>query len=560
MNDRSSVGTDRVGRFAFVLAYGVLVLATSLQICATTGFLCGWSLSPLTILVSIIVSGVLTSCVFASRFGRRPLPLLGTLALLFGLIGLAAVVSGRFYDLSCDGQYYHQEAVVQLARGWNPVHRETALPPDNEGLWLEHYAKGPWILGASVYQVTGRIETAKCFNVLLILATFGFSLCGLLRQRLRPPLALAVAALAALNPVAVCQVFTFCVDGQMAAHLTILVALAFLSLGPRDTWTHVAVAMSVVSIVNVKFTGGPYAGVLVAAALVVISLRSGLRPARGLTMAAAVGLLVGVFVVGFNPYVANVIEHGHPFYPLAGKDAVDIMTESTPADLIPMNRLARLTTSLFSRSENAATPQVTHRKWPFSVDREEIDLVFIPDTRVAGFGPLFSGVVVLSALLLLGMWLTCPRAALQASAVAAVLVGSALLHDNAWWARYAPQLWLVPLLMAVISVQARGRVCLWLRTAVLLAAAANAGLVTWEHVRLQALASRSTRERLEELKRTAAPVWVDLGVFRSTGVRFTEAGLAYQVVPDPQHLPCATPIRLDNFDCSICPATGDVPR
>ncbi len=539
----------------FVLGFAALAYPGCLQLLAALGFLCNRPLSPAVTALAFLFATALLCGAFRSRLGRRPRLLAEMLLLLAGAAVLAAEASERFYDLSVDGQFYQQEALIQLAGGWNPFYEASLASPEGPSVWLEHYAKGPWIVGAALYQLAGRIETAKCANGLLILGTLCFVLHGLLRHGLALTLAAATASLAALNPVAVCQVVTFCVDGQMAAYLTILTVLAALSLQEHDLWVDLALSLAVLCLVNVKLTGGLYAGIILAPVFLRLWLTRRARLAARPALAAATGAALGILVVGFSPYVTNALDHGHPAYPLAGRDAVDFMTDSTPADIIPMNRVARLATSLFARSENIAVPHLTHRKWPFAVSSQEIRLFFIPDARVAGFGPLFSGVLVLSLALGLALWWSRPGAAVYASCAAATLLASVLVHEHGWWARYVPQLWLIPLLLVVAAARANS-LCAWLRRATLAAAAANALLVAGAHLSLQHEASRHTRERLESLRSTA-PVWVDFGAFASTRIRFAEAGLAYREVHGVDELPCHPPQRIDCLDCRLCPATED---
>ena len=49
---------------------------------------------------------------------------------------------------------------------------------------------------------------------------------------------MAMAVLVAANPVAICQIFTFYVDGQMASLLACLAALCFLSVADGNPWVN----------------------------------------------------------------------------------------------------------------------------------------------------------------------------------------------------------------------------------------------------------------------------------------------------------------------------------
>ena len=49
-------------------------------------------------------------------------PFLNILAPYVVLLLVSLVAAGMFYDLSWDGQEYHQKAIIDLNNGWNPIH------------------------------------------------------------------------------------------------------------------------------------------------------------------------------------------------------------------------------------------------------------------------------------------------------------------------------------------------------------------------------------------------------------------------------------------------------
>ena len=85
------------------------------------------------------------------------------------------------FDSSYDGMWYHQEAVIQFAKGWNPFKQ---LPAKEWGSPLgvfydTHYPKAAWMAEAVVYQFTHRIESAKIIQVSTTIGLFftTFSFC-----------------------------------------------------------------------------------------------------------------------------------------------------------------------------------------------------------------------------------------------------------------------------------------------------------------------------------------------------------------------------------------------
>jgi hypothetical protein len=536
----------------FILGFALLALPAFLLLFNALGFLLGLPVSDPASLFAVGATLLATWYLANARLGKRPLLILALMALGAALVLAAVFGVALAYDLSADGQFYHQEAIVQLARGWDPLY-ESPLPPDNASkLFVEHYAKGPWICSAAVYLATGRIETAKCFSVLLMVAAFCFGLHALLTFRLRWFPAVLLAMLAALNPVSTCQWLGFYIDGQLAALLTILVALAFLLVQTTDTWFAATTALALIVITNIKFTGGLYAAVLLCPLWLWLILRRRWDTQRGMTIALVVGSILGALFVGYSTYVTNTRDHGHPFYPLAGSSTMDIMTGATPSNLLESNRLVKLATAVFSESKNEHQPHGTRFKWPFSVSRDEITGFSIPDMRIGGFGPWFGGAMLLTGLLLAAAYRRDARAMAPLLAVLVIVVGSTLIHAHGWWARYAPQLWLVPTLVMAGTWRCRWPPCSWLRVVLLVVLFINAGMVSAYYVHSQIDGTLAERQVLIELGSGPQPIWVSFGVFRSIRVRLEEAGLAYRETCRPEDLPCATPIVLDGYTARIC--------
>ena len=121
-------------------------------------------------LICLAVGGSLSGLIW-------PAALVGTLATLIALTlsrrsGLPAAVAvgssflmivacftllcGAVFDISYDGQTYHQEAIIQLSRGWNPFLEEISDLYLVEQTALEaainFYPKAPWVI-ASVHQL-----------------------------------------------------------------------------------------------------------------------------------------------------------------------------------------------------------------------------------------------------------------------------------------------------------------------------------------------------------------------------------------------------------------------
>ena len=116
------------------------------------------------------------------------------------------------------------------------------------------------------------------------------------------------------------------------------------------------------------------------------------------------------------------------------------------------------------------------RLWHYAV------IVKYPDTRLAGFGSLFGyslalALVTIAICVLRFQRRRCVSGVQIPFAAVIVWVGvCTALHPESWWARYVPQLWLVPVLAAAMAFGVG-----WQRLALVTLAPATlgAGLSLW---------------------------------------------------------------------------------
>ncbi|MCU6797380.1 hypothetical protein OB236_35155 [Paenibacillus sp. WQ 127069] len=484
---------------------------------------------------------------------ERPGRLLGeALAVSILLFVVCFWISGSFYDLSYDGQAYHQESVIYLANGWNPVYDEALNVSTGHSLWINHYGRASEIASAVMYAATGLIEHSKVFNLLMIVASFLLSMSALLA--LRPDQtkrAIIVAALLALNPVSVYQVFSYYVDGLLASVLLCLVALACLIFA-RPGWLLLsAYSALMIFAMNIKFTGIAYAGVLTLGLLVALYMSEQFGRLKQMFMIAAVGGLIGMFLIGYNPYVTNTLAKGNPFYPLAGAGAVDVIEDFIPRNLESMNRFEQAVNSNFSvMAGNTSEKTPTQIKLPFTFTERELIALSAPDAAVSGFGPLFSGVLLLSLILLALGFHYRKGAAMAAIGLIVILAISAFVNPVAWWARYVPQFWIIPLICVWLGFSIKGNRVVtgasWLLIAVI---SINTVIVGSTYTYYQYTWNQTLREQLSEIQSAQLPVKADFTYSWSNRERLTKLGIAFV---EERPLKCEDKLTLTHSGTSIC--------
>lgn len=458
------------------------------------------------------------------------------------------LISKHFYDISWDGQYYQQEGVIQLAKGWNPVAREISLR--HQTIFVNHYPKAPWIEGAVLYQITGSIETGKAFNLMFFAASFLLSISAFLRWKFDLKYTAVLSFLICMNPVSIYQSLSFCVDGQIASLLTSLLAIFSLIFKRIENRIEFFILFYLICIiVNIKLTGIFYSIVLGGGLIVLVLLDRQVQKAFQIGKVGIISLFLGISLFGYHPYITNTLHYGHPFYPLGGSNKVEIMEHNMPVDFQDANRFEKVFRSLFSKSANIGssyTKETSHLKIPFLFyGFQEISAFRDENTRVGGFGVLFGGAIIVSIL----TGLTALRIDIKKTILLFLMTGflfvSALINPEAWWARYVPQLWLIPIFVIILTLQIKDNfyqvkfcqsLLIWLLFF-------NIYLVSCVYFYHNFKTTRDLENQLTGFAKNHVTLLIDFSYFWSNRIRLKEHGVKFIEV-NAQDLPCQQPVSL----------------
>ncbi len=455
--------TERLGWHALLFcAFAVAGMNLGLMAGVTVA---RWSLP---VLYGLYVAG--WAC--ARRWRRLGWPrrwqLLACVLVPLGLFVIAWALSS-LYDTSWDGQDYHQTAIAALHAGWNPWHSR-ALPvhaPAN-AQYAIGYPKATWLLQASIYALTGRLQTVVVTNVVAggIAAMFVYG--ALRRLRLGRTWRWLITLLAVCEVHVLQQLPTFMADGY--SYLLSLAALALLWLYAREPTRLgplVGFLASWLLLAGSKFSNLVVCGLLMVALLVLLARAHAWR-ARWFAP-LLLGFALVSFAVLWVPYGTNWLRFGSPLYPQNQPgESAKLRFDNVPNNLKHAGRVALLGYGIFSHTEapDAGNPTSVHNvaqlKWPFTFHWYEIGEMNNFQGRVASAGVLFSGLFVLSGLLL--AWLIVraygARAQLpdtwRLARGAAVLVGlillAALLIPVPNKLRYSPLVTLIPVVTLALGV------------------------------------------------------------------------------------------------------------
>ena len=405
--------------------------------------------------------------------------LLEVATFLILLIG-AVWLEGKWHSLDWDGNAYHKFAVGLLQRGWNPFYESSdqfskSLFGSEFGsgtsLWIDHYPKQSWIFGASIYSLTDNVDAGKAYQLLALAAVFCLALSYMRSKNLKRWQCMAVGLAAGCNPVALAQIDSYYVDGYLANMLIALILALTMNLDKEYAYSGQSAASLIASAMlvcaNIKFTGLLYGGIYCMTYFlfwVVLQYRENRKTWVWLSCRRCgwFALLAGICVLwpGYTTYMMNFLQHGSFTYPLTGKGAVDIMTANSPRAFTEISPLESLFYSLFSRTDNLVynSPGRPILKLPFTVHSGETTYCSLADTRIAGFGVLFSGILLCAIVVLIWKLVKMPKKVSFAFWMMHIMLilGLCLVISESWWARYAPYIYFIVLVALILLCVGKG--------------------------------------------------------------------------------------------------------
>jgi hypothetical protein len=552
---RAELSETRLEKPSVLWAAGTsLILFLSLVFALTTvWFVIGGVISPgfgrIILIACAALSLYISSILFPGTSRVAPF-----LALGLGL--LAALAASLFRDTSIDGQHYHFQAIYALAEGWNPVHKMAPPPMVGDAItpWAIHYPRGVWVFSATLLAAGLPLAVVKIANLLVLFAAGAIVGSTLYRAGFSALFALVLTSAAVLNPVILSQAWTSMNDGLLG-HCILIFAASTLTWIRHDERGALAAGLAtMVLALNLKFSAIPIYVILCvsvcAGAYLVHRLPKALAAAAILFMSAA----TAIFVLGWSPYMQNFLDHGHVFHPIMGKDAIEIMVGNTPAyDNTPqvlLNRSAaeRFFFSLFSET-HGGFDTVARLKVPFTVSPEELRAAGGVDVRLAGFGPFFSGGVLLAlatTILLTVRWKECGPVARGLLFVAGALFLSVILMPQNWWARYVPQFWFVPVCVAAAALTMNKRPAQILGASILAAMLAGSMVVGGASTWLTAKRSAEASAQLARLADTGQRYCVNPDMVESRIFLMQSAGIEAVYTP-VEAIVCDAPEAFDGY-------------
>jgi hypothetical protein len=515
---------------SFVLIF--LPLALNL-VFANVGFVFGISLSKWTIIASYLSTIAIVVYLFKNReIIQRALFFVSAFAIPF------AIYSIYFYDVSWDGLAIHQNAIHRLVNGWNPIREDSVgyWPGIYCDIWVQHYPKANWINSSLFSILFGGMEIGKIVNLLGVLAVFTFSMSFFLRfSKIGEFATFLLSLLLALNPVCIPQITSFYLDGTMACALTILVLSLVRYCISKDMLALIGGAVSCMVATNLKFTGLAYCVILIFFALLYVLIKNGIHIFITSSIKYATILLLSIAFIGFSPYIKNILQKGHVFYPLNDETSVGgaekILENIRPINIVEKDRVTRLLISIFSESGSIRKPYSTTIKNPFSISENELKCWWASGgLEAGGFGPLFAAFLLLAVA---GFGLSLTLRVVQPSIWQLFLfigvIASLLINKEAWWARYAPQTYLIPLICIFLMLNSENKLSHGFAIALMLLGIINISIIGKSSFDTSVYYKKITENAFCELRclsKTKTP-YVNIQPFPMLQTRLKENGIDF---------------------------------
>lgn len=432
--------------FCFIsVSVSIILFLFTLFLLSYIGFIFHIPIQKVYILVSFITVGIFLY-LFNKKVCLSNKYILKQVILLIAIFTVSFLLGVCFYDVSWDGRCYHQEIIMLLSNGWNPIFGNPIFNFINTDIWVEHYPKCAEILSANFVKFFKNIEIGKVINFLFASSIFLLSLFTFNKFKTSKPLTNTfLSILIILNPVSIGQIRTYYVD-LIVYYLFVGVIFAIILKEKHFITDKLFLFLTVSQLAmlsNIKL-GGLFYSIILVFFFAIYSLF--FRKTKNLKFIFKIIslLIVLILISGVNPYFTNIKQGHNPFYPLVGKGKVDIMITNSPKSFKNKNPLYKLFVSTFSDTDNITLSSETNPKLkiPFSVVNQGSSTY---DTRIAGFGYFWSGIL----LLLIPFIILGKNSKDEDNKIYYFIVGtlcaSVLFNPESWWARYVPQFWLIPI-------------------------------------------------------------------------------------------------------------------
>jgi hypothetical protein len=443
-------------------------------------------------------------------------------------------IANHFYDLNYDSQWYRLEEVIALKDGWNPYRHQLTLKSDpdiSSQDVLNSYPKAQEIVEAVIYRFTGKIETGKSFNLLTIIMAFGFVLSVLIRlKKINPIISIIGSLLLVANPVVIIEALSAYTDGSLYSLILSSIALLLTFYLTHKNYILISIVLCLGIIWNIKLTAILYSTIFLCAFIIYVFFTKKIFLIRKLIQSYVLAALIAFLILGYNPFVTNAIWYGNPVYSNS-MDLRDYTRSNMPSSLYNVNPVERFILSIFSKPAIIRGDNNTYQlKIPFTISNDEWPWL-ASDNTVGGFGPLFSGIFIISTMGAIFIFKSKHPRQVKRGFILLLLT---LLISSAFfpisnYARYVALFWMFPCLVTIYSLSENYFWINLLGLLLIVVIIMNNYFILKVSIPFNMLFTQQTKIELEIIKKMSdgKKLTVDFNLLRSKRVRFKEAGIIF---------------------------------
>ncbi len=234
-----------------------------------------------------------------------------------------------------------------------------------------------------------------------------------------------------INPVVVSQLFTGYIDQYIYYFLLLSICLIIKIGKEKNSYIHDLFLLYLITIfaIGTKFNAFFFQGLTLIMATIWFGINRQWHLAKSMIATGLLGL-ISVIVFYWHPYITNIISNGHPLYPLLGENSINIMYP--PSVFEDHNRFYNFFLSLIYT-------------W---ISPNEHGLFVCFDQRRCGFTLWMVPLLLLTFISLVIYFKNWSKISLY---IFFSVFLSCFIFEETWWARYIPQLWLLPVIAMINS-------------------------------------------------------------------------------------------------------------
>lgn len=438
-------------------------------IIASIFFIVGGVITPAVALIALVVAIIINIALYKEH--KKEIIILCLIGICIVVISI--LVCGYSFDWGYDSNTYHKSVAGLLADGWNPLKMtfyefasKYNFLQDITEPWYDSYPKATEIFQAVIYSLTNNIEMGKAYNIISIFSAFFicYSYIDEIKY-LKKIDSIFLSIICAMNPVILIQSLTAYNDGFLWELVLLFgVALVYITLENTGKYKELSfyIIFATVSLgLNVKYSGLLFFGMLGISIFLyeIYKVLSGKMQTDNLRQHFWVllgAVLSGLLIIGSNSYIINIFRHGNPLYVMVGKGAIDIITPQTPIDLVDKPGAVQFLMALFSKAGGSGQGAGFDLKVPFTFSREELSMVTRVDTRLGGWGVLFSGIILICIPIIFFLtkrfWKVYHEGICVSILVFSLMVLQIIFVPGMFWARYFCMIFYMPVYTVLLCL------------------------------------------------------------------------------------------------------------